>query len=115
MEITSKDFEGYFEDTETQKLSIKILKYFKNSKFDGIEVKVLKNNESYYQINHYFPNFDISDMEFHEIMGKAIQEVFYNNNIRNTGQLNLIEEEAEYLFKDIINWKGKKYAEKIKS
>ena len=54
-------------------------------------------------------------MEFHEIMGKAIQKVFYNNNIRNTGQLNLIEEEAEYLFKDIINWKGEKYAEKIKS
>ena len=27
MEITSKDFEGYFEDTETQKLSTEILKY----------------------------------------------------------------------------------------
>ena len=115
MKITFKDFEGYFEDTETQKLNAEILKYFKNSKFAGIKAKVLKNNENYYQINHYFPNFDISDMEFHEIMGKAIQEVFYNNNIRNTGQLNLIEEEAEYLFKNIINWKGEKYAERIES
>ena len=115
MEIIAEDFKGYFEDTETQKLNTEILKYFKNSKFDGIKVKVLKNNENYYQINHYFPNFDISDMEFHEIMGKAIQEVFYNNNIRNTGQLNLIEEEAEYLFKNIINWKGEKYAERFES
>ena len=107
MKITAEDFKGYFEDTETQKLSTKVLKYFKNSKFDGIKIKVLKNNENYYQINHYLPNFDISDMRFHEIMGKVIQEVFYNKNITNTGQLNLIEEEAEYLFKNIINWKGK--------
>ena len=115
MEITAEDFEGYHEDAETKKLSTEFLKYFKNSKYDGIKVKVLKNNENYYQINHYFPNFDISDMEFHEIPGKAIQEVFYNNNIRNTGQLNLIEEEAEYLFKNIINWKGEKYVERIES
>lgn len=107
MKITAKDFEGYHENAETKELSTEILKYFKNSKYDGIKVKVLKNNENYYQINHYLPNFDISDMEFHEIMGKAIQEVFYNNNIRNTGQLNLIKEEAEYLFNNIINWKGK--------
>ncbi len=115
MEIIAEDFKEYFEDTETQKLSTEVLKYFKNSKYDGIEVKVLKNDQNYHQINHYFPNFDISDMEFHEIMGKTIQEVFYNNNIKNTGQLNLIEEEAEYLFKNIINWKGKKYAERIES
>lgn len=115
MEITSKDFEGYFEDNETKKLNAEILKYFKNSKFAEIKVKVLKNNENYYQINHYFPNFDISDMEFHEIMGTAILEVFYKKGIINTGQTNLIEEKAEYLFKDIINWKGEKYAEKIKS
>lgn len=100
MKITTEDFKGYFENTETQKLSTEILKYFKNSKYDEIKVKVLKNNENYYQINHYFPNFDISDMEFHEIMGKAIQEVFYDNNIRNAGQLNLIKEEAEYLFEN---------------
>ena len=107
MKITAEDFKRYFEDTETQKLSTEILKYFKNSKYDGIKVKVLKNNENYYQINHYFSNFDISDMEFHEIMGNAIQKVFYDKNITNTGQLNLIEEEAKYLFKNIINWKGK--------
>lgn len=47
--------------------------------------------------------------------GKTVQEFFYNNNIRNTGQLNLIEEEAKYLFKNIINWKGEKYAERIES
>jgi hypothetical protein len=27
----------------------------------------------------------------------------------------LIEEKAEYLFKNIINWKGEKYAERIES
>jgi len=100
MKITFKDFEGYFEDTETQKLSTEILKYFKNSKYDGIKIKVLKNNENYYQINHFISNFDISDMEFHEIMGTAILEVFYKRGIKNTGQLNLIEEEAEYLFEN---------------
>ena len=115
MKITSKDFEGYFEDDETKNLSDEVSKIFKDTNFETIKVKVLKNNENYYQINHYFPNFDISNMEFHEIMGKAIQKVFYDKNIRNTGQLNLIEEEAEYLFKDIINWKGEKYAERIES
>ena len=100
MKITSKDFEGYFEDDETKNLSNEVLKYFKNSKYDGIKIKVLKNNENYYQINHYFSNFDVSDMEFHEIMGKAILEVFYKRGIKNTGQLNLIEEEAEYLFEN---------------
>ena len=100
MKITFKDFEGYFEDTETQKLSTEILKYFKNSKYDGIKIKVLKNNENYYQINHFIPNFDISDMKFHNLMGKAILEIFYKRGIKNTGQLNLIEEEAEYLFEN---------------
>lgn len=107
METTFKDFEGYFEDNETKKLSDEVLKIFKGTNFEAIKVKVLKNNENYYQINHYFPNFDISDMEFHEIMGNAIQKVFYDKNITNTGQLNLIEEEAEYLFKNIINGKEK--------
>lgn len=38
MEITAEDFKEYFEDTETQKLSTKVLKYFKNSKFDGMKI-----------------------------------------------------------------------------
>ena len=105
MKITSKDFEGYFEDTETQKLSTEILKYFKNSKYDGIKIKVLKNNENYYQINHFISNFDISDMEFHEIIGTAILEVFYKKGIINTGQTNLIEEKAEYLFENELSVK----------
>ena len=103
MKITFKDFEGYFEDTETQKLSTEILKYFKNSKYDGIKIKVLKNNENYYQINHFISNFDISDMEFHKIMGTAILEVFYKKGIINTGQTNLIEEKAEYLFENELS------------
>lgn len=103
MKIIFKDFEGYFEDTETQKLSTEILKYFKNSKYDGIKIKVLKNNENYYQINHFISNFDISDMEFHEIMGTAILEVFYKKGILNTGQTNLIEEKAKYLFENELS------------
>lgn len=50
--------------------------------------------------NHFILNFDISDIKFHDLMGKAILEVFYEKVIKNTGQLNLIEEEAEYLFKN---------------
>lgn len=100
MEITSKDFEGYFEDNETKKLSDEVSKFFKGTNFEAIKVKVLKNNENYYQINHFIPNFDISDMNFHNLMGKAILEVFYEKGIKNTGQLNLIEEEAYYLFEN---------------
>lgn len=100
MKITSKDFERYFEDDETKKLSNEVAKIFKGTNFETIKVKVLKNNENYYQINHFIPNFDISDMNFHNLMGKAILEVFYEKGIKNVGQLNLIEEEAEYLFKN---------------
>ena len=39
-------------------------------------------------------------MKFHNLMGKAILEVFYEKGIKNTGQLNLIEEEADYLFEN---------------
>ena len=42
--------------------------------------------------NHFILNFDISDIKFHDLMGKAILEVFYEKGIRNTGQLNLIED-----------------------
>lgn len=100
MEIIFKDFEGYFEDDETKKLSDEVAKVFKGTNFEAIKVKVLKNKENYYQINHFIPNFDISDMKFHNLMGKAILEVFYEKGIKNVGQLNLIEEEAEYLFKN---------------
>ena len=62
--------------------------------------KVLKNKENYYQINHFIPNFDIFDMKFHNLMGKAILEVFFEKGIKNVGQLDLIEEEADYLFKN---------------
>ena len=89
-------------NTEIQKLNAEILKCFENSKFDGIKVKVLKN-ENYYQINHFISNFDISDMEFHKIMGTAILEVFYKKGIINTGQTNLIEEKAEYLFENELS------------
>ena len=100
MEITFKDFEGYFEDDETKSLSDEVAKIFKGTNFETIKVKVLKNNENYYQINHFIPNFDISDMKFHNLMGKAILEVFYEKGIKNVGQLNLIEEEAEHLFEN---------------
>lgn len=103
MKITSKDFEGYFEDDETKKLSDEVLKIFKGTNFETIKIKVLKNNENYYQINHFISNFDISDMEFHEIMGTAILEVFYKKGIINTGQTNLIEEKAEYLFENELS------------
>ena len=76
MEITSKDFEGYFEDDETKKLSNEVAESFKGTNFEAIKVKVLKNKENYYQINHFIPNFDIFDMKFHNLMGKAILEVF---------------------------------------
>ena len=33
-------------------------------------------------------------------MGKAILEVFYEKGIKNVGQLNLNEEEAEHLFEN---------------
>jgi hypothetical protein len=33
-------------------------------------------------------------------MGKAILEVFFEKGIKNVGQLDLIEEEADYLFKN---------------
>lgn len=100
MEITFKDFEGYFEDDKTKNLNDEVAEIFKGTNFETIKVKVLKNNENYYQINHFIPNFDISDMNFHNLMGKAILEVFYEKGIKNVGQLNLIEEEAEYLFKN---------------
>ena len=100
MEITSKDFEGYFEDDETKKLSDEVLKIFKGTNFETIKIKVLKNKENYYQINHFIPNFDISDMKFHNLMGTAILEVFYKKGIINTGQTNLIEENADYLFEN---------------
>lgn len=100
MKITFKDFEGYFEDDETKNLSDEVSKIFKGTNFETIKIKVLKNNENYYQINHFIPNFDISDMEFHDLIGKALLEVFYKKGIKNVGQLNLIEEEAEYLFEN---------------
>lgn len=100
MKITSKDFERYFEDDETKKLSNEVAKIFKGTNFETIKVKVLKNKENYYQINHFIPNFDIFDMKFHNLMGKAILEVFLEKGIKNVGQLDLIEEEAEYLFKN---------------
>ena len=87
MEITSKDFEGYFEDDETKKLSNEVAESFKGTNFEAIKVKVLKNKENYYQINHFIPNFDIFD-------------VFFEKGIKNVGQLDLIEEEADYLFKN---------------
>ena len=54
---------------------------------------------------HFILNFDISDIKFHDLMGKAILEVFYEKGIRNTGQLNLIEEEMEYLFENELSVK----------
>ena len=47
MEITFKDFEGYFEDDETKSLSDEVAKIFKGTNFETIKVKVLKNNENY--------------------------------------------------------------------
>ena len=32
--------------------------------------------------NHFILNFDISDMNFHYLIGKAILEVFYEKGIR---------------------------------
>ena len=55
-----------------------------------------KKEEDYYEVYHYLPDFD---MEFHDMMGKIIQEVFYNRGITNVGQLNLIEEELKEYFK----------------
>ena len=61
-----------------------------------------KKEGDYYQIYHYLPNFDIADMEFHEMMGGIIREVFYNRGITNVGQSNLIEEELKEYFPDYI-------------
>lgn len=71
-------------------------------KYKNLLVGITQKND-YYQINHYMPNFDIFDMEFHDMMGKIIQEVFYNRGITNVGQLNLIEEELKEYFPEMFD------------
>lgn len=46
MEITSKNFEGYFEEDETKKISNKITKIFKGTNFETIKIKNL--DKSFY-------------------------------------------------------------------
>ena len=55
--------------------------------------------------NHFILNFDISDIKFHDLMGKAILEFFYKKGTRNRGQLNLIEEKMEYPFENELSVK----------
>ena len=61
---------------------------------------------NYYLIYHYQKDFDIFDMDFHELMSKIIEEVFYKNGITNVGQRDILEREVKEYFpekNDILN------------
>lgn len=62
---------------------------------------------NYYLIYHYQKNFNIFDMEFHELMSKIIEEVFYKNGITNVGQRDVLEREVKEYFpekNEILNF-----------
>ena len=57
----------------------KIFKEFKEEikkSYPDILMGIEKIGE-YYRVYYYLKNFDIYDMSFHEIMGKAILKTFY--------------------------------------
>ena len=74
-----------------------------NPRYKNMKIGYRIEEGNYCLIYHYQKNFDIFDMEFHDMMGKIIQEVFYNRGITNVGQLNLIEEELKEYFPEMFD------------
>ena len=76
------------------------IKFF--PKYKDLKIGCKKEGD-YYQVYHYLPDFDITDMGFHKMMGEIIQEVFYNKGITNVGQHDLIEEELKEYFPEMFD------------
>lgn len=55
----------------------------------------------YYRVYYHLKNFDIYDMSFHEIMGKAILETFYKKGVFNLGQTHFNLERAKKVFPEL--------------
>ena len=83
------------EDTKLKKMK-EIL--YSNPKYKNVKIGYRIEEGNYYLIYHYQKNFDIFDMEFHELMSKIIEEIFYKNGITNVGQRDVLEREVKEYF-----------------
>lgn len=81
----------------------KIFKEFKEEikkSYPDILMDIEKIDE-YYRVYYYLKNFDIYDMSFHEIMGKAILKTFYKKGVFNLGQTHFNLERAKKVFPEL--------------
>ena len=80
---------------------------YSNPKYKNMKIGYRIEEGNYYLIYHYQKNFNIFDMEFHELMSKIIEEVFYKNGITNVGQRDVLEREVKEYFpekNEILNF-----------
>ncbi|ERK51693.1 hypothetical protein [Leptotrichia wadei] len=80
---------------------------YSNPKYKNMKIDYRIEEGNYYLIYHYQKNFNIFDMEFHELMSKIIEEVFYKNGITNVGQRDVLEREVKEYFpekNEILNF-----------
>ena len=76
---------------------------YSNPKYKNMKIGYRIEEGNYYLIYHYQKNFNIFDMEFHELMSKIIEEIFYKNGITNVGQRDILEREVKEYFPEKNN------------
>ena len=76
---------------------------YSNPKYKNMKIGYRIEEGKYYLIYHYQKNFNIFDMEFHELMSKIIEEIFYKNGITKVGQRDILEREVKEYFPEKNN------------
>ena len=74
-----------------------------NPRYKNMKIGYRIEEGNYCLIYHYQKNFDIFDMEFHKLMSKIIEEVFYKSGITNVGQRDILEREMKEYFPEMFD------------